>query len=99
MTAALAAVRAYAPGVPCEVECDTLDQVREAVDAGARLILLDDMTPPGMVAAVNLCRPSGVRTEASGGFALSDAPAIAATGVDYVTVGALPHSARALDLS
>ena len=98
VTAALAAIRAYAPRMPCEVECDTLDQVREAVDAGAQLILLDNMTPPDMVAAVNLCRSSGIRTEASGGLTLSDAPAIAATGVDYVAVGALTHSARVLDL-
>jgi nicotinate-nucleotide pyrophosphorylase (carboxylating) len=98
VAAALAAVRAHAPGVTCEVECDTLDQVREAVAAGARLVLLDNMEPELMARAVAIARPAGVMTEASGSLTLADAPAVAATGVDYVAVGALTHSAPVLDL-
>ncbi|AXE39040.1 carboxylating nicotinate-nucleotide diphosphorylase [Acidipropionibacterium virtanenii] len=98
VAAALEAVRAHAPGVSCEVEADTLDQVREAVAAGARLVLLDNMAPDVMTRAVAICRPAGVATEASGGLALPDAPAVGATGVDYVAVGALTHSAPVLDL-
>lgn len=98
VTAALAAVRDYAPQIACEVECDTLDQVREAVAAGAELILLDNMAPAVMAEAVELCRPTGVLTEASGGLTLGDARAVAATGVDYISVGALTHSSTVLDL-
>lgn len=98
ITAAIEAVRRHAPTVPCEVECDTLDQVREAVAAGARLILLDNMAPALMREAVTICRPAGVLTEASGGLTLDDAPAVSATGVDYVSVGALTHSSTVLDL-
>ena len=82
----------------CEVECDTLDQVREAVAAGAQLVLLDNMSTDQMTQAVQIARPAGVMTEASGGLTLPDAPAVAATGVDYVAVGALTHSAVVLDL-
>ena len=96
--AAYAAVTARAPGVPVEVECDTLHQVAEAIEAGADLILLDNMTPDRIRQAVGLARPAGVRTEASGGLTLADAPAVAATGVDFVSVGALTHSAPVLDL-
>lgn len=98
ITAAIEAVRQHAPDVACEVECDTLDQVREAIDAAAHLILLDNMTPGLMREAVALCRPAGVLTEASGGLTLEDAPAVGATGVDYVSVGALTHSSTVLDL-
>lgn len=98
LTAAVEAVRALAPRLPCEVECDTLEQVREAVRAGSRLVLLDNMAPPLLAEAVALCRPAGVRTEASGGLTLADARAVAATGVDHVSVGALTHSAPVLDL-
>ncbi|SER55890.1 nicotinate-nucleotide pyrophosphorylase (carboxylating) [Propionibacterium cyclohexanicum] len=98
ITSALQAVRAQAPGLDCEVECDNLDQVREAVDAGAQLILLDNMAPAQMAEAVSICRPAGVLTEASGGLTLPDAAAVGASGVDYVSVGALTHSATVLDL-
>ena len=96
--AAFEAVRRVAPGVAAEVECDTLPQVREAIDAGADLLLLDNMTPDELSEAVRLCRPAGVRTEASGGLTLADAASVAATGVDYVSVGGLTHSAPVLDL-
>ena len=98
VTAAFQAVRRQAPEVPVEVECDTLDQVREAVDAGASLILLDNMTPDVARAAVDIAREAGVATEASGGVTLADAVRYAATGVDYIAVGALTHSAPVLDL-
>jgi nicotinate-nucleotide pyrophosphorylase (carboxylating) len=98
ITAAVDAVRAYAPGVPLEVECDTLDQVREAVVAGVELVLLDNFGLADTRAAVDLVRGSGVRLEASGGLSLDRAAEVAATGVDYLAVGALTHSAPVLDL-
>jgi nicotinate-nucleotide pyrophosphorylase (carboxylating) len=98
ITAAVKAVRACAPGVPLEVECDTLDQVREAVAAGVELVLLDNFPLADTRAAVDLVRGSGVRLEASGGLSLDRAAEVAATGVDYLAVGALTHSAPVLDL-
>lgn len=98
VAAAFDAVRRAFPGLDVEVECDTLEQVREAVDAGADLVLLDNMPLEILRDAVGLCRPRGVRTEASGGLALPDAPAVGGTGVDYLSVGALTHSAPVLDL-
>jgi nicotinate-nucleotide pyrophosphorylase (carboxylating) len=99
ITKAIEAVRAAAPGLPLEVECDTLDQVQEALDAGAQLILLDNMDLPELRAAVAMAAGSpGVKLEASGGLHLAGARAVAATGVDYVAVGGLTHSAPALDL-
>ncbi len=99
IAAAFRAVRAAAPGVPAEVECDTLDQVGEALAAGATLILLDNMGLDDLRSAVRLARAyPGVRLEASGGLRLADARAVAATGVHYLAVGALTHSSPALDL-
>ena len=99
VTAAIRAVRAAAPGLPLEVECDDLEQVAEALDAGAGLVLLDNMGLAALRAAVGLARgyPS-VKLEASGGLTLATARAVAETGVDYVAVGALTHSSAALDL-
>lgn len=98
VTAAFEAVRSHAPQVEVEVECDTLDQVTEAVAAGADLILLDNMDPDTLRAAVAITSPRNVRTEASGGLTLQDAIVVAATGVDFISVGALTHSAPVLDL-
>ncbi len=103
VAAAFAAVRARAPGLPLEVECDTLDQVAEALAAGAEQILLDNFTVPQLAEAVELAaarRPAGSRAllEASGGLTLASARAVAGTGVDYLAVGALTHSAPALDI-
>jgi nicotinate-nucleotide pyrophosphorylase (carboxylating) len=98
IAAAVEAVRATAPGVPLEVECDTLDQVREAIAAGVELVLLDNFPLADTVAAVGLVRGSGVRLEASGGLSLDRAAEVAATGVDFLAVGALTHSAPVLDL-
>ena len=99
IAAAVRAVRLHAPATPLEVECDTLDQVREAVAAGVELLLLDNMTPEQMCHAVALARTTaGIRTEASGGLALDQASTVARTGVDFLAVGALTHSAAVLDL-
>jgi nicotinate-nucleotide pyrophosphorylase (carboxylating) len=89
---------AAAPGLRIEVEASTLDEVREAVAAGADIILLDNMTPAQMRAAVAVVG-GRARTEASGGITLDNLPEVAATGVDYASLGALTHSARALDIS
>jgi nicotinate-nucleotide pyrophosphorylase (carboxylating) len=98
--AAVRAVLASArPGLVIEVECDTVDQVREALAAGARFILLDNLPVPALREAVAAARACyGVRLEASGGLRLPNARAVAATGVDYLSVGALTHSSVALDL-
>ncbi len=98
VAAAFAAVRAKFPRLPVEVECDTVDQVGEAVEAGADLILCDNMSLAELRASVAIARPAGVRLEASGGLTLRVAADVAATGVDYLAVGALTHSAPALDL-
>lgn len=98
LTAAVQAVRAAAPQIPLEVECDTLDQVREAIDNGVGLVLLDNFSLEDTRTAVALARPARVRLEASGGLTLDRAHDVAATGVDYLAVGALTHSAPVLDL-
>jgi nicotinate-nucleotide pyrophosphorylase (carboxylating) len=98
ITAAYAAVRDRYPTIAVEVECDTLAQVAEALHAGADLLLLDNMHAAELRAAVALARPHAVKLEASGGLTLQRASEVAATGVDYVAVGALTHSAPALDL-
>jgi nicotinate-nucleotide pyrophosphorylase (carboxylating) len=99
ITAAVAAVRAAAPGLPLEVECDSLAQVSEALAAGVGLILLDNMGIEDLRAAVALARQHPeVRLEASGGLRLDMARAMAQTGVDFIAVGALTHSSPALDL-
>lgn len=97
VTAALDAVSKLAPDLPAEVECDTLDQLEEAVAAGAGLILLDNFAVDELARAVEV---NGGRAllEASGGLRLEDAAAVAATGVDFLAVGALTHSAPVLDI-
>ena len=98
--AAFLAVRAAAPAVTVEVECDTLDQVAAALAAGATLILLDNMSVDQMRSAVGLARSyPAAKLEASGGLRLANARAVAETGVDFLAVGALTHSSRALDLA
>ena len=83
-----------------EVECDRLDQVSEAVAAGATVVLLDNMGPAQVAEAVALVRGSGAATlvEVSGGVTLDSAPALAAAGADLLSAGALTHSAPVLDL-
>jgi nicotinate-nucleotide pyrophosphorylase (carboxylating) len=96
---AIEAVRAAAPALPMEVECDNLAQVEEALAAGAELILLDNMGLADLRAAVAVAaRYPLVKLEASGGLRLDTARAVAETGVDFISVGALTHSSPALDL-
>jgi len=85
------------PGTPIQVECDTIAQVQAAVAAGADWVLLDNMSLDQLRDAVARCA-GRVVTEASGGVTLETVRAIAETGVDRISVGALTHSAPALDL-
>ena len=80
-----------------EVEADTLEQVRQAVEARANIILLDNMSLADLRASVALVA-GRAQTEASGGVRLETVRAIAETGVDFISVGALTHSARAVDI-
>jgi nicotinate-nucleotide pyrophosphorylase (carboxylating) len=91
------AVRDTFPDVPVEVECDSVEQVRLAVEAGADLLLLDNMTTEQLREAV-AAAGGRARLEASGGMTLDRAREVAETGVDFISVGALTHSVRALDL-
>ena len=95
--AAVELVRA-ATALPIELECDTLDQVAEALAVGVDAILLDNMSLDQLREAVDLTR-GRARLEASGGVTLDTIRAIAETGVDEISVGALTHSARSLDVS
>jgi nicotinate-nucleotide pyrophosphorylase (carboxylating) len=97
LVAAVEAVRA-ASDLPVEVECETLDQVAEALEVGVDAILLDNMTLDQLREAVRLTA-GRARLEASGGVNLDTIRAIAETGVDEISVGALTHSARSLDVS
>ena len=91
--------RAAAPaGIKVEVECDRLDQVEAALDAGADVIMLDNMQLTDLREAVKLVEERAV-TEASGGVTLDSVRRIAETGVNWISVGALTHSAPALDLA
>lgn len=91
--------REMAPaGVPIEVECETPAQVRAAVDAGAHIVLLDNMELDAMRESVRLAEGKAT-TEASGGVTLGTVRRIAETGVDWISVGALTHSAPALNLA
>ncbi len=97
VAAAFQAVRSAFPTVPVEVEVDSLDQLDEVLAAGADLVLLDNFTVDDLRTAVE--RTAGrARLEASGGLSLDQAAAVAATGVDYLAVGALTHSAPVLDI-
>jgi len=101
LAAAIARVRQERPNVRVEVEADHLEQVRTFLEMdGVDVILLDNMNPAEMREAVALGKKKkNVKFEASGGVTLKNIRQIAATGVDYVSVGALTHSARAIDLS
>ncbi len=81
-----------------EVECDTLDQVREVVEAGADIILFDNMTPDQMREGVAICKGRAL-TEASGGVTIENVREIAETGVDLLSSGSITHSVKALDIS
>jgi nicotinate-nucleotide pyrophosphorylase (carboxylating) len=105
VAAAFDAVRAMWPDLLVEVEVDSLGQLTEVLEAGADLVLLDNFTPEQMRLAVGIAQEhaehagtSRALLEASGGLTLPDAAAVGATGVDYVSVGALTHSAPVLDV-
>lgn len=97
VAAAVRRVREHHPKLPVEVEADTLEQVEQAVEAGADIILLDNMNLVQLRVAVQRTR-GRAKTEASGGVNLGTVRQIAETGVDYISVGALTHSARAVDI-
>jgi nicotinate-nucleotide pyrophosphorylase (carboxylating) len=97
IAAAVSRARKKFPKLKVEVEADTLEQAAQAADAGADIILLDNMTPAQLRQAVKRVR-GRAKTEASGGVNLKTVRTIAETGVDYVSVGAITHSARAVDI-
>lgn len=97
VTAAVRGLRAISD-LPIEVEVETLDELREALAARVDRVLLDNMPPALMREAVELCR-GRASTEASGGITLATVRAAAETGVDFISIGALTHSVRSLDVS
>ena len=101
VAAALAQARATAPGVPVEIEVETLEEFRAALAAGPDVIMLDEFDEAAMREAVALNRAAHkpVRLEASGGVDLETVRRVAATGIDYISVGSLTKHLRALDLS
>jgi nicotinate-nucleotide pyrophosphorylase (carboxylating) len=96
--AALARARAAAPDLPCEVEVDSLEQLDDVLALGAELVLLDNFTVAQTAEAVRRRGSAPTLLESSGGLALANARAYAATGVDFLAVGALTHSVTALDV-
>ncbi len=97
IAAAVAHARKKFPKLKVEVEADTLKQVVQAVAAGADIILLDNMSSTQLRQAVNIVK-GHAKTEASGGVNLQTVRSIAQTGVDFISVGAITHSARAVDI-
>jgi len=91
-------VKKAAPGALIEVEVDTLEQLKEALQCSVEIVLLDNMSIEQTKAAVEIARGSNTKLESSGGLKLENAAAYAATGVDYLAVGALTHSAPVLDI-
>ena len=98
ITAAVARARAAGSGLPVEVEAQSLGEVDEALDAGADIVLIDNLSDEETREAIARCRGRG-RTEVSGGVTLARLPVLAALGPTYVSVGALTHSAPAVDIS
>lgn len=98
MTLAVQRARARVPALAIEVEARTLDDVREALALGVERILLDNMSPAMMAEAVRLVA-GRARLEASGNVSLENVRQIAETGVDYISIGALTHSAKVFDVS
>ena len=89
------------PSIKIEVETTNLDEVRQAIEAGADIIMLDNMTNDAMKEAVNVIKAAskGIKTEASGNMSIPRLIEVAATGVDYISVGALTHTVKAMDIS
>jgi len=96
--AAVALAKRRWPSQPCEVECDTIDQVKVAVEAGADLVLLDNMDPSEVATAVGVVA-GRIPVEVSGRITLDTVAAFASAGADLISVGALTHSAPALDIA
>jgi nicotinate-nucleotide pyrophosphorylase (carboxylating) len=100
LQAGIGALQVAHPGIKVELEADTVEQVRAFLTLrGVSFILLDNMSLEEMSECVGLAQGSGVKLEASGGITLERLPEIAATGVDFISSGALTHSVKALDLS
>ncbi len=97
ITAAVAAIKNHFPGILIEVEIDRLDQLEEAISAGVAEVLLDNMTPEQCREAVDFTN-GRVKLEASGGISLEQVRDYAESGVDYIAVGAITHSAPILDI-
>jgi nicotinate-nucleotide pyrophosphorylase (carboxylating) len=95
---AVSRMRQVTREMPTEVEAQSLEQVHDALEAQADIILLDNLSTEDIIEAVKRCRGKA-KTEISGGVTLSRMPELAATGADYVSIGALTHSAPAADLS
>lgn len=93
---AIARLRIAQPGVPIEVECDSISQVRGARDAGADLVLLDNMTPADVITSVAILEATPA--EISGGITLANIASYSNTGARFVAIGALTHSAPSLDI-
>ncbi len=102
ITKAVEQVRArIAEGIKIEVETTNLDEVKEAIAAGADIIMLDNMSNEAMKEAVQVINAAekGIKTEASGNMSIPRLIEVAATGVDYISVGALTHTVKAMDIS
>jgi nicotinate-nucleotide pyrophosphorylase (carboxylating) len=98
VAAAVQRVRSQHPGAAVEVEVDTLDQLEQALAAGSDVVLLDNMSPELLRQAVRITA-GRARLEASGGITIDTIREVAETGVDAISVGALTHSVRALDIA
>jgi nicotinate-nucleotide pyrophosphorylase (carboxylating) len=98
IAAAVNKARAACPRLRIQVEVDTLEQLEQALEANVDYVLLDNMGPEQLRLAAQRCK-GRAQSEASGGVTLSNARAIAETGVDFISVGALTHSARAVDIA
>ena len=98
MAEAINRVKREFPGVEIEVEVDNLEQLKEALQVGVDIVLLDNMNIEQTKAAVEIAKNSNTKLESSGGLKIENAAAYAATGVDYLAVGALTHSAPVLDI-
>jgi nicotinate-nucleotide pyrophosphorylase (carboxylating) len=95
---AVRTAREYRPGFTVEIEVETLEQLQQALDAGADRVLLDNFTPALITRAVEL-NQGRARLEASGGITLDNIRQYAQTGIDYISVGELTKHVRAVDLS
>jgi len=98
ITEAIAKVRNAFPGMPVEVEVDSLEQLKEALQSNPEIVLLDNMSIEMTKAAVELTKNTKTLLESSGGLALTNVRSYAETGVDYLAIGALTHSAPILDI-